>query len=125
MPMTSLSLNKAGILLAAALVAMMLNPAVSKAKNTKDPAANPPGASQMMKQKAGGSGPGRPIAATSKLHGKPGQSANANTGCHDGASQTSYEGSCDYHEQYQSTGGCESDTTGTSYPGNCRNSSEP
>lgn len=125
MPMTSQSLNKAGIVFAAALVAMTLNPAVSSAKNTKEPTANPPGASQMKKHRAGGTGPGRPIAGMSKIRGNQGQSATADTGCHDGASQTSYEGSCDYHEQYQSTGGCESDTTGTSYPGNCRNSSEP
>lgn len=67
----------------------------------------------------------RPVAGPQKMT-TTGSGNTANTsGCHDGASQTSYEGSCDYHEEYEATGGCESDTTGTSYPGNCANSSEP
>lgn len=67
----------------------------------------------------------RPVAGPQKMTTTgSGNTANS-SGCHDGASQTSYEGSCDYHEEYEATGGCESDTTGTSYPGNCANSSEP
>lgn len=125
MPRTSLLAKKSGFVIAAALVATMLNPVASSAASSKDPTAKPAGATQILKRNTPGTGPGRPISGASKLVGKPGGATAAATGCHDGASQTSYEGSCDYHEQYQSTGGCESDTTGTSYPGNCANSSDP
>lgn len=125
MPTTSPRLNKAGILVATAFIAMMLNPAVSTAKNTKDPAANGPAASQMIKLRAGGTGPGRPALGGSKMVAQPGQPSTASWGCHDGASRTSYEGPCDYHEEHEATGGCQSDITRSSYPGNCANSSEP
>lgn len=81
-------------------------------------------AQQMKKLPPRGTGPTRPFAGSHKMSNGSGASAN-NQGCHDGASQTSYEGPCDNHPEYEATGGCQSDATQTSYPGNCANSSEP
>lgn len=120
MPTTRLNFRKAGPFFAAVLVALMLSPAVSSAKNPKDTSAGRLGASHMTQYNPGGPTPGG-----SKVSAKPGRSATANVGCHDGASRTSYEGPCDFHPEHEEGGGCESDATRTSYPGNCRNSSEP
>ncbi|MGF1592118.1 MAG: hypothetical protein ACFCUW_02495 [Kiloniellaceae bacterium] len=81
-------------------------------------------AAQQFKAQPRDTGPVRPV-APKRMTGKAGAGANSAYGCHDGASQTSYEGPCDNHPEYESTGGCESEATQTSYPGNCRNSSEP
>jgi hypothetical protein len=81
-------------------------------------------AAQQFKAQPRDTGPVRPV-APKRMIGKAGAGANSAYGCHDGASQTSYEGPCDNHPEYESTGGCESEATQTSYPGNCRNSSEP
>lgn len=125
MPRLSLLSKSSAVVISAALVATMLNPAVSNAASSKDPTAKPAGAAQMMKRNTPGTGPGRPISRASKFVGNPAGATASGSGCHDGASQTSYEGPCDHHEQYEATGGCESEATGTSYPGNCANSSDP
>lgn len=80
-------------------------------------------AAQQLKVQPRPSGPGRP-ALPNRLVGQSGAGA-ANVGCHDGASQTSYEGPCDNHPEYEATGGCESSAELASVPGNCPNSSEP
>lgn len=81
-------------------------------------------AGQPFKAMPRNTGPVRPI-APQHMAGKPGAGAAASQGCHDGASQTSYEGPCDHHPEYEATGGCESDAEQASVPGNCPNSSEP
>jgi len=113
-----------GTLAAALFVLMAAAPAVAAAPQSSGPFVQV-AAQQMKKMPTRGTGPVRPI-APNRLAIQQGGGTSANdAGCHDGASMTSYEGSCDIHPEYEATGGCESDTTGTSYPGNCANSSEP
>jgi len=81
-------------------------------------------AAQQLKAQPRPTGPGRP-ALPKRLSGTTGGGAAANQGCHDGASQTSYEGPCDNHPEYEATGGCESNAEQAPVPGNCPNSSEP
>ncbi len=79
-------------------------------------------AAQQLKAQPRPTGPGRP-SLPKHLSGNAG--ASANHGCHDHASQTSYEGPCNHYPEYEATGGCESDAEQASVPGNCPNSSEP
>ncbi len=82
-------------------------------------------AAQQLKLQPRPGGPVKPMTGLRKMTTGTATRAQESYGCHDYASQTSYEGPCDYHPEYESTGGCESEATGTSYPGNCQNSSEP
>ena len=82
-------------------------------------------AAQQFKAQPRPTGPVRPIAPRRTIVQHGGTADNASHGCHDYASQTSYEGPCDYHPEYESTGGCESSAEQASLPGNCPNSSEP
>jgi hypothetical protein len=110
--------------LAAALV-VLLGASVSANAGSFIPGKQPVQiAAQQLKVQPRPSGPGRP-ALPKHLSGTAGAGASANVGCHDGASQTSYEGPCDNHPEYEATGGCESSAEQASVPGNCPNSSEP
>lgn len=80
-------------------------------------------AAQQFKPQPRNPGPVRPTAPKRQM-ANPG-AGSTNMGCHDHASQTSYEGPCDYYPEYEATGGCESSAEQASLPGNCPNSSEP
>ena len=110
--------------LAAALV-ILLGASASAGAATSLPGKQPLQiAAQQLKAQPRPSGPGRPT-LPKRIAGNPAGGSSANQGCHDGASQTSYEGPCDNHPEYEATGGCESDAEQASVPGNCPNSSEP
>jgi hypothetical protein len=81
-------------------------------------------AAQQLKKQPRPSGQVRPT-LPKHLSGNAGPGASADVGCHDYASQTSYEGPCDNHPEFEATGGCESSAEQASVPGNCPNSSEP
>ena len=125
MPTTSKIAKTTTTALAAALIALV-GPSLSAGAT---PAKQAPQvqqlAAQQLKQRPRPGGPVRPLVGPQKMTNGSGTRANESYGCHDGASQTSYEGPCDNHPEYEATGGCESEATGTSYPGNCQNSSEP
>jgi len=109
---------------AAALV-VLLGASVSADAGTSMPGKQPVQiAAQQLKVQPRPTGPVRPV-LPKRLSGNAGAGAAANQGCHDGASQTSYEGPCDNHPEYEATGGCESSAEQASVPGNCPNSSEP
>lgn len=125
MPTTSKIAKTTANTLAAALI-VLVGPSLSAGAT---PAKHSPQfqqlAAQQIKLPPRPGGPGKPLAGPRKMTTGAGPRANESYGCHDYASQTSYEGPCDYHPEYEATGGCESEATGTSYPGNCQNSSEP
>jgi len=111
--------------LAAALIALVGPSLSAGAAPAKQAPQYQQVAAQQIKLPPRTGGPVKPLAGPQKIAPASRGSANASYGCHDGASQTSYEGPCDNHPEYEATGGCESEATGTSYPGNCQNSSEP
>ena len=109
--------------IAAALFALMAGSVSAAAQNPQPAGTYLQIAAQKIKVPTRGTGPTRPVAGAQKMtNTTPGSTANS--GCHDGASQTSYEGGCDPHPEYYA-GGCESGAEQASLPGNCPNSSEP
>jgi hypothetical protein len=125
MPTTSKIAKTAANSLAAALI-FLVGPSLSAgAAPAKQAPLYQQIAAQQIKLPPRPGGPGKPLAGPQKMTTGAGARTNESYGCHDHASQTSYEGPCDYHPEYEATGGCESEATGTSYPGNCQNSSEP
>ncbi|WP_193370510.1 hypothetical protein [Pelagibius marinus] len=125
MPTTSKIAKTSAHALAVALI-VLVGPSLSAgAAPVKNGSQYEQLAAQQLKLQPRPSGPVQPTGPLQKTAPAPRGGANASNGCHDGASQTSYEGPCDNHPEYEATGGCESEATGTSYPGNCQNSSEP
>jgi hypothetical protein len=129
MPTTSKIAKTTANALAAALI-VLVGPSLSAgAASAKQAALSQQvyqqAAAQQLKLPPRPGGPAKPLAGPRKMTTGSGTRANESYGCHDHASQTSYEGPCDNHPEYEATGGCESEATGTSYPGNCQNSSEP
>lgn len=106
---------------AAALVLLLGAPASAHASNHLPGKSGVQLAAQQLKVQPRPGGPAQPKRAVIA----PRAGTSATMGCHDHASQTSYEGPCDYYPEYEATGGCESSAEQASVPGNCPNSSEP
>ncbi|NIA67228.1 hypothetical protein HBA54_01325 [Pelagibius litoralis] len=124
MPMTCRIAKPAANTIAAALVALMAGSVSASAEDLGPANAYVQIAAQELKKPTRGTGPTRPTTGPRQMtNSVPGSTTNA-YGCHDGASQTSYEGPCDPHPEYYA-GGCESSEELASVPGDCPNSSQP